>query len=57
MADIKTKSKSTIKKLDNAVVKTQKIKNNIVEVKDRAKGIDLPEEKSVNEYVYNRVKN
>lgn len=56
MADIKTKGKATIKKLDNAVVKTQKIKGNIVEIKDKTKEIDLPEEQSANEYVYNRIK-
>ena len=37
LVDIKIKSKSTIKKLDNAVVKTQKIKGNIVEIKDKSK--------------------
>ena len=55
MADIKIKGKSTIKKLDNAFVKTQKLKNNIVEVKEKTQEVTSLEEQSSNEYVYNRL--
>ena len=56
MADIKTKNKSVIKKLDKATVKTQKVKKNIVRLKNRTNEINNKEEQSVNDYIYNRAK-
>ena len=40
MADIKTKTKSTIKTIDKTRVGTQKIKDNLIEVKEKANNIE-----------------
>ena len=57
MTDIKVKSKTTIKKLDKAIVKTQKEKNNIVKLKNKTNDIENKQEQSINEYTYNKLQN
>ena len=52
MADIKTKTKSTIKTIDKTRVGTQKIKDNLIEVKEKANNIEeeIMANKSLNDF-------
>ena len=56
MADMKIKTKliSTIKKINKAKIGTQKLKENIVEIKERANET-INEEDNINEYGKNRI--
>jgi len=56
MADIKTKTKSTIKTLDKTRVGTQKIKDNLIEVKEKADNINDKQYNSAEEYATQNIK-
>lgn len=56
MADIKTKTKSTIKTLDKTRVGTQKIKDNLIEVKEKADNINDKQYNSAEEYETQNIK-
>ena len=57
MADIKTKTKSTIKTIDKTRVGTQKIKDNLIEVKEKANNIEDKQYDSAEEYATQNIKN
>ena len=57
MADIKTKTKSTIKTIDKTRVGTQKIKDNLIEVKEKADNINDKQYDSAEEYATQNIKN
>ena len=57
MADIKTKTKSTIKTLDKTRVGTQKIKDNLIEVKEKTDNINDSQYDSAEEYATQNIKN
>ena len=56
MADIKTKTKSTIKAIDKTRVGTQKIKDNLIEVKEKVDNINDKQYDSAEEYATQFVK-
>ena len=57
MADIKTKTKSTIKTIDKTRVGTQKIKDNLIEVKEKTDNINDSQYDSAEEYATQNIKN
>ena len=57
MADIKIKTKSTIKTIDKTRVGTQKIKDNLIEVKEKANNIEDKQYDSAEEYATQNIKN
>ena len=57
MADIKAKMKSTIKTIDKTIVGTQKIKDNLIEVKEKADNINDKQYDSAEEYATQNIKN
>lgn len=59
MADLKVKQKNNtkIKKLEKAKIHTQKLKNNIVNIKERTDNIKDTDENSINEYGTNQISN
>ena len=59
MVDIKMKKKSDIiiKKLDRAEIYTQKLKNNLVDVKEKTNDISTKEDDTPEEYGANRISN
>ena len=56
MADIKTKTKSTIKTLDKTRAGIQKIKDNLIEVKEKADNINDKQYNSAEEYATQNIK-
>ena len=56
MADIKTKMKTTIKTLDKTRVSTQKIKDNLIEVKEKADDINNRQYDSAEQYATQNIK-
>lgn len=56
MANIKTKTKSTIKAIDKTRVGTQKIKDNLIEVKEKANNIEDKQYDSSEEYAIQSIK-
>ena len=56
MSDIKTKIKSTIKTIDKTRVGTQKIKDNLIEVKEKADNINDKQYNSAEEYATQNIK-
>ena len=57
MADIKTKTKSTIKTLDKTRAGIQKIKDNLIEVKEKTDNINDSQYDSAEEYATQNIKN
>ena len=57
MASIKTKMKSTIKTIDKTRVVKQKIKDNLIEVKEKADNINDKQYDSAEEYATQNIKN
>ncbi len=59
MSNIKTKEviKGTIKTLDKQVVATQKIKDNIINLKQKSENATTNEARNVNEYAVNKITN
>ena len=57
MADIKTKARGTVKALDKARVGTERLKENVISIKDKSENAYKDDSYSGNEYATNKIQN
>lgn len=57
MADIKTKVRGTVKALDKTIIGTERVKNNIVNIKNKSETAYKDEHYSSNDYASNKIQN
>ena len=57
MADIKTKARGTVKALDKARLGTERLKENVISIKDKSENAYKDDSYSGNEYATNKIQN